>query len=66
MPASTISSATSVDGVDTEEPGSGPAGLWIDRIDERGRSLATEVPASIYYHLVCALSQYLAGTAGEG
>jgi mannose/cellobiose epimerase-like protein (N-acyl-D-glucosamine 2-epimerase family) len=36
-----------------------PLGLWIDRIDERGRSRATEVPASIFYHLVCALTQYL-------
>ncbi|OQM75180.1 mannose-1-phosphate guanylyltransferase/mannose-6-phosphate isomerase [Manganibacter manganicus] len=36
-----------------------PLGLWIDRIDERGRSLAAEVPASIFYHLVCALMQYL-------
>ncbi len=36
-----------------------PLGLWIDRIDERGRSLADEVPASIFYHLVCALTQYL-------
>lgn len=36
-----------------------PLGLWIDRIDERGRSLATDVPASIFYHLVCALTQYL-------
>ena len=36
-----------------------PLGLWIDQIDERGRSLATEVPASIFYHLVCALTQYL-------
>ncbi len=40
-----------------------PTGLWIDRIDERGRSLATEVPASIFYHLVSALTQYLDGTA---
>ncbi|MER9231553.1 AGE family epimerase/isomerase [Mesorhizobium sp. M0622] len=40
-----------------------PLGLWIDRIDERGRSLANEVPASIFYHLVCALTQYLDGTA---
>ncbi|MBZ9768485.1 AGE family epimerase/isomerase [Mesorhizobium sp. CA6] len=39
-----------------------PLGLWIDRIDERGRSLATDVPASIFYHLVCALTQYLDGT----
>jgi len=43
-----------------------PLGLWIDRIDERGRSLATEVPASIFYHLVCALTQYLDGTAENG
>ncbi|TPK69187.1 mannose-1-phosphate guanylyltransferase [Mesorhizobium sp. B2-4-19] len=42
-----------------------PLGLWIDRIDERGRSLASDVPASIFYHLVCALTQYLDGTAGE-
>jgi mannose/cellobiose epimerase-like protein (N-acyl-D-glucosamine 2-epimerase family) len=40
-----------------------PTGLWIDRIDERGRSRATEVPASIFYHLVCALTQYLDCTA---
>jgi mannose-1-phosphate guanylyltransferase/mannose-6-phosphate isomerase len=43
-----------------------PLGLWIDRIDERGRSLATDVPASIFYHLVCALTQYLDGTADKG
>ena len=40
--------------------------LWIDRIDERGRSLATDVPASIFYHLVCALTQHLDGTAKGG
>ncbi|UVK38184.1 AGE family epimerase/isomerase [Mesorhizobium sp. AR10] len=39
-----------------------PLGLWIDRIDERGRSLASDVPASIFYHLVCALTQYLDST----
>lgn len=39
-----------------------PLGLWIDRIDERGRSLAGDVPASIFYHLVCALTQYLDAT----
>ena len=32
-----------------------PRGLWIDQIDERGRSTAGEVPASIFYHLVSAL-----------
>lgn len=40
-----------------------PTGLWIDRIDERGRSRANEVPASIFYHLVYALTQYLDCTA---
>ena len=43
-----------------------PTGLWIDRIDERGRSVATEVPASIFYHLVSALTQYLDGTEETG
>lgn len=43
-----------------------PLGLWIDRIDERGRSLAGEVPASIFYHLVCALTQYLDRTDQYG
>ncbi|MER8584879.1 mannose-1-phosphate guanylyltransferase/mannose-6-phosphate isomerase [Mesorhizobium sp. M1338] len=43
-----------------------PLGLWIDRIDERGRSLATDVPASIFYHLVCALTQYLDSTVEKG
>ena len=43
-----------------------PLGLWIDPIDERGRSLATEVPASIFYHLVSALTRYLDGTAEGG
>jgi mannose-1-phosphate guanylyltransferase/mannose-6-phosphate isomerase len=41
-----------------------PLGLWIDQIDERGRSQAKDVPASIFYHLVCALTQYLDGTEG--
>jgi len=36
-----------------------------DRIDERGRSQATEVPASIFYHLVTALMQYLDKTEGQ-
>lgn len=42
-----------------------PLGLWIDRIDECGRSLATDVPASIFYHLVCALTQYLDSTSDK-
>jgi mannose-1-phosphate guanylyltransferase/mannose-6-phosphate isomerase len=41
-----------------------PRGLWIDQIDERGRAVATEVPASIFYHLVAALMQYLDRTKG--
>jgi len=36
-----------------------PKGLWIDQIDEKGRQLAREVPASILYHIVTALSMYL-------
>lgn len=36
-----------------------PRGLWIDQIDEKGRAVAREVPASIFYHLVSALMQYL-------
>ncbi|OHV81910.1 AGE family epimerase/isomerase [Ensifer sp. LCM 4579] len=41
-----------------------PLGMWIDRIDEKGKSVATEVPASIFYHLVTALMQYLDKTEG--
>ncbi|MBZ9654298.1 AGE family epimerase/isomerase [Phyllobacterium lublinensis] len=37
-----------------------PKGLWIDLIDETGRAKAEDVPASIFYHLVCALTQYVA------
>jgi mannose/cellobiose epimerase-like protein (N-acyl-D-glucosamine 2-epimerase family) len=36
-----------------------PPGMWIDRIDEKGRSVATDVPASILYHLITALTRYL-------
>ena len=36
-----------------------PKGLWIDVIDEKGGPRAEDVPASIFYHLVSALSQYL-------
>ncbi|MDE3832843.1 AGE family epimerase/isomerase [Sinorhizobium meliloti] len=36
-----------------------PLGMWIDRVDEKGSAVATEVPASIFYHLVTALMQYL-------
>ncbi len=43
-----------------------PTGLWIDQIDEQGRSRAREVPASIFYHLVCALTQYLDATEPAG
>jgi len=40
-----------------------PNGLWIDRINEHGRAIATEVPASILYHITAALSRYLRKTA---
>lgn len=43
-----------------------PTGLWIDQIDEHGRSRAREVPASIFYHLICALTQYLDATEPAG
>lgn len=36
-----------------------PNGLWIDGIDEVGRASANDVPASILYHLVYALTMYL-------
>ncbi|MCO5162789.1 MAG: AGE family epimerase/isomerase [Mesorhizobium sp.] len=36
-----------------------PSGLWIDLIDERGRALAKDAPASILYHIVTALSAYM-------
>jgi mannose/cellobiose epimerase-like protein (N-acyl-D-glucosamine 2-epimerase family) len=36
-----------------------PQGMRIDLIDERGRTKAQDVPASIFYHLVCALTAYL-------
>lgn len=36
-----------------------PTGLWIDRIDASGKARTEEVPASIFYHLVCALTHYL-------
>lgn len=36
-----------------------PQGLWIDQIDERGRHVASEAPASILYHIVTALSMYM-------
>ena len=35
-----------------------PKGLWIDMIDENGRGRSNQVPASIFYHLVCALTEY--------
>lgn len=37
-----------------------PEGLWIDMIDEKGRAKSADVPASIFYHLVFALTEYLA------
>lgn len=36
------------------------AGLWIDQIDARGKARADNVPASILYHMVCAVAEYLA------
>lgn len=36
-----------------------PKGLWIDAIDKNGRARSQTVPASIFYHLVTALTQYI-------
>lgn len=36
-----------------------PAGLYIDRIDGNGASVAADVPASILYHLTGAFAAYL-------
>jgi len=36
-----------------------PKGLWIDAIRADGRGLSRDVPASILYHLICALNHYL-------
>lgn len=36
-----------------------PVGLWIER------SVATEVPSSIFYHLLTALMQYLEKIGGQ-
>ncbi len=32
-------------------------GLWVDRIDEHGNSIFTDVPASTFYHLFLAFSE---------
>jgi len=38
---------------------SAPEGLWVDMIDKNGRCCSKNVPASIFYHLVTALTQYV-------
>lgn len=43
-----------------------PTGMWIDRIDEKGRAVSGDVPASIFYHLVTALMRYLDRTETPG
>lgn len=35
-----------------------PKGLWIDLISENGQAIAEDVPASIFYHMITALTQY--------
>ncbi len=34
-----------------------PAGGWIDRLDEQGRSATDFMPASTLYHVVCAIDE---------
>lgn len=36
-----------------------PAGLWNDVCDVSGRPIAQTVPASTFYHLICAIDVYL-------
>ena len=36
-----------------------PEGMWLDMLDEKGRTKSTDVPASIFYHMVFALTGYL-------
>lgn len=38
---------------------SAPTGLWIDSLSEKGSQLSRDVPASIFYHIVFALTEYL-------
>jgi mannose/cellobiose epimerase-like protein (N-acyl-D-glucosamine 2-epimerase family) len=47
--------------IDNAQPG-----LWIDRIDDKGRAIAEDVPASIFYHMICGLTEYLDATASPG
>ncbi|MGL4490939.1 MAG: AGE family epimerase/isomerase, partial [Rhizobiaceae bacterium] len=41
-----------------------PQGMWIDLLDEKGRAKSTDVPASLFYHYVFALTEYLRVTGG--
>jgi len=36
-----------------------PTGMWMDVCDVAGNPVAKSVPASTFYHLVCALDEYL-------
>ena len=36
-----------------------PEGMWLDMLDDKGRTKSTDVPASIFYHMVFALTGYL-------
>ena len=42
-----------------------PNGMWIDQIDDKGHALGGDVPASILYHIVTALSMYMKRHAGK-
>jgi len=42
-----------------------PKGLWIDAIDAHGKALSKSVPASIFYHMITALTQYADFAADE-
>lgn len=36
-----------------------PKGMWIDVCDVAGNPVAKSVPASTFYHLICAMGEYL-------
>lgn len=41
------------------------AGGWYDAIDAEGRVIAPDMPSSSFYHIVCALAEYV-GASKEG
>ncbi|MDD9908416.1 MAG: AGE family epimerase/isomerase [Ahrensia sp.] len=42
-----------------------PEGLWNDVCDVAGQPISQSVPASTFYHIICAMDEYLTFHAGE-